>query len=116
MKIAIVLNSITHFAVAAPPGGGGGSPTPSGGSTPISNNIIVTHYITPAINFLSIGVGVIVVAMIIIGAIQYSSSGGNPQTVSAAKKKITNAILALVFFAFSYAFLNFLIPGGLVKL
>jgi hypothetical protein len=81
---------------------------------PVSQNCIYTSYITPAINFLSIGVGVVVLAMIIIGAIQYSASNGNPQAVNAAKKRIFNAILALIVFAFSYALLNFLIPGGLL--
>jgi hypothetical protein len=83
-------------------------------SSPVANNIIVTKYITPAIQFLSVGVGVVVLAMIIVGAIQYSASGGNPQTISAAKKKIFNAILALLVFALSFALLNFLIPGGLI--
>ena len=85
-------------------------------STTVKQNCIVTNYIKPAINFLSIGVGIIVIAMVIVGAIQYSGSGGNPQTVSAAKKKIFNALLALLLFALSYAFLNFIIPGGLVTL
>ena len=79
-------------------------------------NIIVTKYIAPGINFLSVGVGVIVLAMIIIGAIQYSGSGGNPQTLGAAKKKIYNALLALILFALMYAFLNFIIPGGIVPI
>jgi hypothetical protein len=86
---------------------------PAGQVQQVAQNCIVTNYIKPAINFLSVGVGVVVLAMVIIGAIQYSASGGNPQTVAAARKKIVNAVLALLLFAFSYAFLNFIIPGGI---
>jgi len=86
-----------------------------GGSSPVASNIIFTNYVVPAIQFLSVGVGVVVLAMIIIGAIQYSASGGNPQTVAAARKKIINAILALVVYALMFALLDFLIPGGIIK-
>jgi hypothetical protein len=86
------------------------------GASPIANNVIVTNYIDPAIKFLSVGVGVVVLAMIIVGAIQYTTSGGNPQAVADGRKKIMNAILALVIYAFLFAFLNFLIPGGIVSL
>lgn len=65
------------------------------------------------INFLAAGVGVIVTIMIIIGGIQYASAGPNPQAIQMAKKKITNAIIALVAFFFLYAFLQYLIPGGI---
>lgn len=67
------------------------------------------------ISFLAAGVGVIVVIMIIVGGIQYSAAGGDPQKVSAAKTKIFNAVLALVTFIFLYAILDWLIPGGLVS-
>lgn len=66
-----------------------------------------------AINFLAAGVGVIVTIMIIIGGIQYAAAGPNPQAVQAAKKKITNAIIALLAFFFLYAFMQYLIPGGI---
>ncbi len=68
-----------------------------------------------AINFLSVGVGVIVVIMIIIGGIQYSAAGGNPQAVQAAKSKIANAIIALVAYIFLFAFLQWVVPGGIIR-
>lgn len=70
-------------------------------------------YIDPAINMLSGLVGIIVVISIIAGGIQYASSEGDPQKSSRAKSRITNAILAIVAYAFLYAFLQFIIPGGL---
>lgn len=84
--------------------------------SPISQTTLVTNYIDPAINFLSAGVGVVIIAMMVIGAIQYSTSGGNPQGEADARKKISNAILAFLVFIFIYAFLNFIVPGGLVSL
>jgi hypothetical protein len=65
------------------------------------------------INFLSAGVGIIVVGSIIVGAIQYSWAGNNANAVSAAKTRIQNALIALIAFFFIYGFLDYLIPGGL---
>lgn len=78
----------------------------------LKNNPIIERLLQ-AINFISVGVGVIVTAMIIIGGIQYSSAGGNPQKVQAAKNRIVNAIIALVAYFFLFAFLQWLVPGGI---
>lgn len=63
---------------------------------------------------LSATVGVAVVIGIVVGGIQYSAARDNPQASAAAKKRITNSILALVIYLFSFAFLQWLIPGGIV--
>ena len=65
------------------------------------------------VNFLSIGVGIIVIAMIITGGIQYSIAGDNPDATSKAKARITNALFALFAYLFIFAFLQWIIPGGL---
>lgn len=65
------------------------------------------------VNFLSAGVGLVVVAMIIMGGIQYSAAGDNSQKVTDAKKRITNALLALLAFIFLFSFVQWLIPGGI---
>ena len=70
------------------------------------------NYINPAIKFFSVGFGVIVTIMIIIGGIQYSAAGADPQAVANAKKKIYNALLALLAYGLLYAFLQFIMPGG----
>lgn len=70
-------------------------------------NIIVT--------FLSGAVGVVVVGVIILGGIQYSMAGDKAEAVSAAKKRITNGLIALVSFLFIFAFLQWLIPGGIFE-
>ncbi len=67
------------------------------------------------VNFLSAGVGVIVTGVIIVGGNQYMAAGDNPQGVVAAKQRIYNGLLALVAFIFMFAFLQWLIPGGVFK-
>jgi hypothetical protein len=74
---------------------------------------LIQKYINPAIDLLSAVFGTIAVISIIIGGIQYTSSGGDPQKVAESKKRLTNTIISLVAFLFLYAFLQFLIPGGL---
>lgn len=65
------------------------------------------------IRFLSFGVGLVLVASIIYAGIQYSSSEGSPEATMAAKKRIQNAIIGLVFYLFIFAFVQYLVPGGL---
>ncbi len=67
-----------------------------------------------AINFFAGLVGVIVTIVIILAGIQYSSAGGDPGKAASAKKHIFNAILALIAFIFLWAFMQWLIPGGLL--
>lgn len=74
---------------------------------------LIQKYINPLVELLSALVGVAVTISIIIGGIQYGSSAGDPQATTAAKSRIRNSLIALVAFLFLYAFLQFLIPGGL---
>jgi hypothetical protein len=88
--------------------------TGGGNCADVNTCDLVTKFIKPFVNFLIALVGIAVVISIIIGGIQYGSSAGDPQKVTAAKNRIRNAVVALVTFLFLYALLNFLIPGGLV--
>lgn len=74
----------------------------------------ITNDIQIVINFLSIGVGVVTAAMIIVGGIQYMTSRDNPQAVQAAKSKIFNAVIAIVAYVFVWAFLQWVVPGGVL--
>lgn len=78
------------------------------------NNNPLTQTILIAINFLSAAVGIVVIIAIVIGGIQYSTAGGNPNATSAAKKRILNAIIALVAYMLLFMFLQWIIPGGLL--
>jgi hypothetical protein len=74
----------------------------------------ITRNIVLLINVLSATLGVVVTAVIIIAGIQYSASAGNPQAAAAARQRIVNAALALLFFAGMYGFLQWIVPGGLL--
>lgn len=65
------------------------------------------------LRFVSAGVGLVVIGSIIWAGIQYSTSRGNPQATEASIKRVTNAVIALLLYIFSFAILNFLVPGGL---
>jgi len=66
-----------------------------------------------AINILTAGIGVAAVGGIIYGSILYASAGGGPEQVKKAKEIIMNVLLGLAAYALMYAFLNFIIPGGM---
>ncbi len=76
-------------------------------------NCAILAWLLILINALSGLVGIIVVIMIIVGGIQYSAAGDDPQKITEAKQKITNALLALFVFIFMFAFLQWVVPGGL---
>ena len=73
----------------------------------------VKKYVNPAINLFSMVFGLIAVSSLIFGGIQYSASAGDPQNVAKAKKRIIDTIIAIVAYFFLYAFIQFLVPGGL---
>ncbi len=110
------------------PGAGGGgsgpscvgstcSPTPTGSGQNCDSNQcdLISLYVNPAIRVLSILVGLVLAASLIMGGVQYSAAGSDPQKVSAAKSRISNTLMALFAYGFLYAFLNFLIPGGVFR-
>lgn len=73
---------------------------------------IIAKYVNPTIRLLTYVFAIIAVISIIMGGIQYAASTGDPQKVTAAKKRIGNTIIAIVAYFFLYGFLQFLIPGG----
>jgi hypothetical protein len=74
----------------------------------------IMAYLVGILRFLTYGVGLVVITMIIIGGIQYSAAGGNAQAVQSARNRILNALIALLLYIFAFAILNFLVPGGLL--
>ncbi len=67
------------------------------------------------IRFLSYGVGIAMVASLVVAGIQYSSSRGDPQATSKAIGRAQSTVGALLLFLFIYAILNWIIPAGLLK-
>lgn len=77
-------------------------------------NCGIVAYLVDFIKILSGLVGVVVVIMITVGGIQYSTARDNPQATAAAKGRIVNAVLALVLYLFVFAFLQYIVPGGIL--
>ncbi len=76
---------------------------------------LVSKYVNPIINkFLAPLAVLAVVIGIIWGAIEYIVAGGDAQKVAQGKARIQKAVFAFVALLFLYAFLNWLIPGGLL--
>ena len=80
-----------------------------------TNCDLIQKYINPLIATLSAAVGVVVTISIVYGGIQYASSAGDPQKSAAAKSRITNSIFVLIAFFLLFAFLSWLLPGGLLN-
>lgn len=78
------------------------------------DNCQIVKYLVIFINVLTAIAGLVVVLMIIVGGIQYSAARDNPQAVQAAKGKITNALLGLIAYIFTSAFLQWIVPGGII--
>ncbi len=85
--------------------------TPQGAKRCLEKNPLVVWTLR-GINFLAAGAGIIIAVSIVIAGIQYASAGPNPQQVTAAKKRIISSIVALLALFFLYAFLQWLVPGG----
>lgn len=79
---------------------------------PGKNNCnLMRKYVNPIIGFLTAVAGIAITIGIISGGIRYAAAGDDPAKVSAAKKQIGTAILALVCLLLLYAGLRWLIPG-----
>lgn len=78
----------------------------------VNENPIVATLRT-IVNFLTVGVGMVITIVIIIAGIQYSTSQGDPQKAAKARGRAINAVVALAAYIFLSAFLQWVIPGGL---
>ena len=65
------------------------------------------------IRFLSVGVGIVVVASVVFAGIMYTTSEGNPEKTAQAKSRIQTSIMALILYLFIFAIVQYLVPGGL---
>lgn len=79
-----------------------------------SENCQILNRILQFTNALSGIVAIVIVMMIVVGGIQYSSAGGDPQKVAGAKKRIYNAIFAFMAYIFMFSFLQWVVPGGVL--
>lgn len=86
---------------------------PDGSDTGEVKDSGVWQLLITIINWLTMGVGIAVVAGIVFGAVRYITSDGNPGQAQQGMSVITNAIIGLLLYLFMYAIINFLVPGGL---
>ena len=68
------------------------------------------------VNILVYGVGVAGIIGLVICGIQYMTSQGDVAKMKQAKIRIVEIVIGLVLYAFLYALLNWLIPGGLTTI
>ncbi|MBX4197652.1 hypothetical protein KW801_03830 [Candidatus Saccharibacteria bacterium] len=121
LMLAMVLASITLVAPMAlaattktpvDPNVNCNDSSQSGLQNCIKSNKIVED-LNGIIDFLSAGVAIVVIGSIILGGIQYSMAGGSPEAVTKARQRITNGLIAFAAFLFIFAFLQWIIPGGI---
>lgn len=72
----------------------------------------LVNWINRAITTLTALTAIAIAGSLIFAGIQYSTAGGNPQAAANAKKRISNAIIALLASIFMGAFLQWIVPGG----
>jgi tellurite resistance protein TehA-like permease len=99
--------------VSCPPGLQGGCADPSlSGNCDQQGCDLIQKYVNPTILVLSGIFGLIAAGSIIMGAIMFITSEGDPQKSAKAKDRIAKTVFAIFIYAFMYSFLQFLIPGG----
>lgn len=120
VSLAIVLTGVfgTAALVAQPVGAASGTSCAILPASICSNagqghgGTAIWNLLLMVLNIMTAGVGVAAVIGVIIAAIQYSSAEEKADQVHSAKMRIWNIILGLVLYLVMYAFLQFLIPGG----
>lgn len=112
MKINKNLAASIGFVIAVSVLLGGVAQAADAAEIDITASDKITELINNILKIIYALSGFSIIGMVILGGIQYSSSNGNPQAVSSAKKKIQGAVLALVVLALLYPFLQWIIPGG----
>lgn len=85
---------------------------PAEGEELSRENCGIIDYIFIFTNFLSAIVGIVAVLMIVYRGIQYSTARDNPQVVQQARLQILQVVIALLVYIFTYAFLQWVVPGG----
>jgi len=81
----------------------------------LNSNCNFFEQILGLVNIVSGLIGVAVVLNIVVAGIQFSTAADNPNKVQSAKQKVTNSIIALIAYAFLVAFLQWIVPGGVLN-
>ena len=81
--------------------------TSAGTSTPTDANVVIKK-VTNTMFFI---IGAVSVIMLIYGGIRYTTSGGNTNSVTAAKNTVIYSIVGLVISILAYAIVNFVVTN-----
>ena len=81
--------------------------TSAGTSTPTDANVVIKN-VTNTMFFI---IGAVSVIMLIYGGIRYTTSGGNTNSVTAAKNTVIYSIVGLVISILAYAIVNFVVTN-----
>ena len=98
---------------AADPGGRVCCPPDAGGATQ-EQQCIIEKYISPTIQLVSGGVGVLVVISIMYGAFEVTTAGSDVSRSAAGRKRIIEALIGLFAYLSLVALMQFLVPGGVL--
>lgn len=82
--------------------------------TTLETNVIFL-WLTSIIRFLTVGVGLAAVGGVLYGGFLYLTARGNAGQTQKGVIAIINALIGIVMYALSFAIINFLIPGGVLR-
>ena len=85
--------------------------TSAGTSTPTDANVVIKN----VTNIMFFIIGAVSVIMLIYGGIRYTTSGGNTNSVTAAKNTVIYSIVGLVISILAYAIVNFVVTNINIK-
>lgn len=78
-----------------------------------SGECLFQKYINPVVRLMAIAAGAAATLGIVMGAIQYTTSEGDPQKAARAKGTLKKSFVGFASFLFLFTFLQFMSPGGL---
>ena len=78
------------------------------------DNCLILKYLVNGINFLSAAAGLVLIFSLMWAGYTYMTARDNSGQIQQARTRIIWTIIALGIFVFSYAILDFLVPGGVL--
>lgn len=82
--------------------------TPPVSGMPVGNDHTLSHLVQWGVTVLFMGASLLCFIFIIIGGVQWITSGGDKAGVESARKKVTWAVVGLVITFSSYVIMNFI--------
>ena len=109
--LALGVSTVTGVYDAAAQVRGGADATGQAGESNLAGDDVGT-IVQNVVNALLYVIGALSVIMLIWGGIRYTTSGGNANSVTAAKNTILYAVIGLIVAILAYAIVNWVIDFG----